>query len=257
VARDAPPATEESLPGHGPSRARRPLRRQAVPAKGRAADEAAARRKQRACPCAEAKAAGFESAQPGFECPRAGELRIRRGGTSVRLMPAAAGLRPARCHRRGQGFGPEFVGQDRASARELRNRRTQDFGPWPPWQIPASAGDPAGRGPTVSAGGAPGWDAGRKLHTAERRTARASALVGEPAGKPAAAPAASGPRRKRRFRTPGSARAAHSKPPGAERLASQARFKQRDSGGRRRRRPSLLWEDGRPSRTCPGSRQRS
>src|SRR5206468_12813401 len=59
--RDDLPATGESLPSHSPSRSQagRPRTARWVEAKGRAADEAAARRKLRACPLADAKAAGF------------------------------------------------------------------------------------------------------------------------------------------------------------------------------------------------------
>lgn len=155
--------------------------------KGRAADEAAARRKQRACPCAEAKAAGFESAHPDPKAFGPTGFGQRRGGTSVAPMPAAAGFRPAHCHRRG-GLRPGFVGQDRVSARELRNGG-------PGFRSMTAMAEPRLRPrilPDASQGLRPEARQGRKrcasAKSAERRTARASALVGEPAGTPAAAP---------------------------------------------------------------------
>ena len=138
-------------------------------------------------------------------------------GASAPDLPGRTGLRPGSCE----------TGGPRASAHG------------PSGGTEASAEDLAITGTRASALG-PRWgEEGREFRTAERRTARASALVGEPAGKPAPASAGKGPRRKRRFEPPVQS-AAHSKPPRAGRLASQARFRQGDSGGRRRRRPPLL-----------------
>jgi hypothetical protein len=133
--RDDLPATGESLPSHSLSQSQAGRLRVAgrVEAKGRAADEAAARRKLRACPLADAKAAGFESAH-GFQAAF-GHVGDHPGGTpDLRVQDQPGGKRdfgPLRRHRRRKRFGAGFAGQDRVSARELRNRRTQDFGPWP------------------------------------------------------------------------------------------------------------------------------
>ena len=244
--RDDLPATGESLPSHSLSQSQAGRLRVAgqVEAKGRAADEAAARRKLRACPLADAKAAGFESAhrspgglrargkpsggtpdlrvqdQPGGKRDFGQRAATGEEGASAPDLPGRTGFRPGSC----ETGGPRTSVHDRQAEPE------------------ASAEDPAIIGTKASAEG-PRWgEEGREFQTAERRTARASALVGEPAGKPAPASAGKGPRRKRRqdprFRR------RHSKPPNARRLASQARFQQRDSGGRRQRRPPLLFGVG-------------
>ena len=87
--------------------------------KARAADEAAAMRKLRACPLADAEVAGFVQA-PRVPDPRVWNLK---DGNGLRSRPVRqqAGRKSARCHRRQEGASaPESVGQDRASARELR-----------------------------------------------------------------------------------------------------------------------------------------
>ena len=271
--RDDLPATGESLPSHSPSPGRAGRLRAAGPAEatGRAADEAAARRKLRACPLADAKAAGFESAH-GFQAAF-GHVGNREGRTpDLRVQDLSgrkAGLRSARRHR----WNPGLRLEDPPGRTGLRPGGCETGGPrasahGPSGGTEASAEDLAITGTGASALG-PRWgEEGREFRTAERRTARASALVGEPAGKPALASAGKGPRRKRRFEPPVQI-AAHSKPPRAGRLASQARFRQRDSGGRRRRRPPLLsgpcgsatacgvFIPGQSSRCRPASRHRA
>ena len=242
--RDDLPATGESLPSHSLSRCQAGRLRAAgqAEAKGRAADEAAARRKLRACPLADAKAAGFVKRPSVSNRPSGG--REATGGTpDLRVQDQPGGKRDF-----GSGAA---TGKEGASAPDLPGRtgfrpgscetggpRTSVHGRQA--ETEASAEDPAIIGTGASAEG-PRWgEAGREFQTAERRTARASALVGEPAGKPAPASAGKGPRRKRRqdprFRR------LYSKPPDAGRLASQAGFRQRDSGGRRQRRPPLHFE---------------
>jgi hypothetical protein len=124
--RDDFPATGDSLPSHSPSRDRAGRLRAArrIAADGRAADEAAARRKLRACPLANAKAACFvkRPSEPrafGLEEPD----RRDTGPSGSGPARQKAGLRSARCHRLRRSFGSGGVGQDRASARELRTRQ--------------------------------------------------------------------------------------------------------------------------------------
>lgn len=191
--RDDLPATGESLPSHSLSQSQAGRLRVAgqVEAKGRAADEAAARRKLRACPLADAKAAGFESAhrspgdlrargkpsggtpdlrvqdQPGGKRDFGQRAATGGEGASAPDMPGRTGFRPGSC----ETGGPRTSVHDRQAEPE------------------ASAEDPAIIGTRASAEG-PRWgEEGREFQTAERRTARASALVGEPAGKPAPASA--------------------------------------------------------------------
>jgi hypothetical protein len=131
-----------------------------------------------------------------------------------------AGLRSARRHRRGRSFGSGIAGQDRVSARELRNRRTQDLGPWTPGGTEASAEDSAAFGTRASAED-PGWrEAGREFQIRQRRTVRASALSGSQRGnrmrlRPPKDPGGSG------ARTPGSGAATRNRP---ERDASPPRL---------------------------------
>jgi hypothetical protein len=133
-------ATRGSLPSHSPRRIG-PVsaRRQGGSCNGKAADEAAARRKLRACPLADAKAAGFESAHrlrrpSGTRSRQAGSgfrfaCRPAGSGTSVNaLPPAKEGFRP-RPSRAGPGFDPgaaKTVGP-RVSAHDLP-RRNRGFG---------------------------------------------------------------------------------------------------------------------------------
>jgi hypothetical protein len=93
-------------------------------------------------------------------------------------------------------------------------------------------------GPRLRLSGLQRREAGRKFQICRAANRQGFGPVGEPAGKPEGASASDGPRRKRRFEPPVRS-AANSKPPSAGRLASQARFQQRDSGGRRQRRPPL------------------
>src|ERR1051325_11020138 len=118
-------------------------------AKGRAADEAAARRKLRACPLADAKAACFVKRPKGFQPAfgQAGNLEARHRTFGSRTRPAESGTSvraPPPVDLRASAR--DSPGQDRASARELRKRRTQGFGSWTPGGTGASASDPAGRG---------------------------------------------------------------------------------------------------------------
>jgi hypothetical protein len=177
--------------------------------------------------------------------------------TSVSAPPPESEALRRRTDRAGPGFGPGAakIGGPRIS---VHGRQAEPE---------ASAEDPAINGSEASAEG-PRWgEEGREFQTAEWRTARASALVGEPAGKPLPVSAGNGPRRKR-CKNPRFMRR-HSKPPSAGRLASQARFQQRDSGGRRQRRPPLLFgarlelhssgvrHAGQSSRARPASWQRA
>ena len=92
-----------------------PTRRGGAGAKARAADEAAAMRKLRACPLADARVAGFVK-RPRVSRPSGSEPK-RQGWASAHhlsgrsetqvgaLPPAKTGLRPFHC-RAGLGFGP-------------------------------------------------------------------------------------------------------------------------------------------------------
>ena len=116
-----------------------------------------------------------------------------------RTSPAESGaFGQAHCHRLRRSFGSGGVGQDRVSARELRTRH----GPR------ASAHDHVRRNQGFGRGSCPKrihrlrplmtlrvWKRDASSESAERRTARASALCGEPAGKPDKASAFAGPRR--------------------------------------------------------------
>gem|GEM_PF-3748313 len=192
-------------------------------AEGRAADEAAARRKLRACPLANAEAARFVKRPPGTKGLRAlgtGKaghrtsvqdpprqrrdfgLRVATGGKGASASDPSGrtGLRPGGCEAAGtQSFGswtcqaeprlrpripPEAV--SRASARGSAKAGKRDFGP----------------------------------ESAKRRTARASALTGSPRGnrielRLLSDSGGSGAGACLGFR--------HSKSPGAKGLAFQAR----------------------------------
>jgi hypothetical protein len=177
-------------------------------AKGRAADEAAARRKLRACPLADAKAAGFVKRPSVSRRPSGTWETIRRDTGPSGSGPARrkAGLRSTRRHRRGRSFGSGFAGQDRASARELRNRRTQDLGPWTPGGTEASAEDQAIFGTAASAK-EPGWrEAGRKFQIRQPANRQGFGPVGEPAGKPRSGFGRHGTPEEAAPRTPGSRR---------------------------------------------------
>jgi hypothetical protein len=207
---------------------------------GRAADEAAARRKLRACPLADAKAAGFVkrpsvSSRPSGRREAAGgtpDLRVQDQpggkrdfglsaatggeGASALALPGRTGLRPGSC----ETGGPRASAHDRQAEPRLRPR------------IPPST--------------AP------KLRPRDRDGGKRDASSEPPNGEPPGLRPWSGSPRGTRLRLrpekdPGGNGAEnprfscrHSKPPDAGRLASQARFQLRDSGGRRRRRPPLF-----------------
>jgi hypothetical protein len=146
--RDDLPATGDSLPSHSPSgnRAGRLRAARRMEAEGRAADEAAARRKLRACPLANAKAACFEKRprNPGGLRARGGPFRDQepsgsrnRTGRTPGFGPGPARrkarLRPARRHRRRRSFGSLSFGQDRklrlSGAAKRQGPRTSVDGP--------------------------------------------------------------------------------------------------------------------------------
>jgi hypothetical protein len=85
--------------------------------------------------------------QASLSAQRFSNLRVRnrQAGTGFGPAPARqkAGRKSARCHRRGKGFGPLCVGQDRASARELRTGR-------PRAQVHGLPGRPRGFGRGIS-----------------------------------------------------------------------------------------------------------
>jgi hypothetical protein len=145
--RDDLPATGDSLPSHSPSGNRADRLRAAgrTDAEGRAADEAAARRKLRACPLANAKAACFvkRPRNPGGLRARGGPirnrepsgLRNRKGGTpdfGPGPVRRKAGLRPTRRHRRRRSFG--FIvlraGPEASAFGSCETAGTQGFGRW-------------------------------------------------------------------------------------------------------------------------------
>jgi hypothetical protein len=186
--RDDLPATEDSLPSHSPSRDRPlPSGIKLIEADGRAADEAAARRKLRACPLANAKAACFESAHRN---QGSSDLRNRTGGTpDLRVQD-----RPGRK----RDFGSRAAtGSEGASASEGSGRTGLRLGSCEPGRDPgltlmdlsggtrASALDPAGRG--TKGFGRRNRQSGKRsfgFESAKRRTARASALTGSLRGNP-------------------------------------------------------------------------
>ena len=123
--RDNLPATGGRLPSHSPGRDRQsPSGGWSIGAEGRAADEAAARRKLRACPLAYAKAACFvkRPSEPRVFGPAEPDRRDT-GPSGSGPARRKAELRFAHRHRSERGFGFDRVGQDRASARELRTRQ--------------------------------------------------------------------------------------------------------------------------------------
>ena len=186
--RDDLPATGESLPSHSLSGSRAGRLRAAgrVEAKGRAADEAAARRKLRACPLADAKAACFVKRPPVSRRPSGTWETIRRdtGPSGSGPVRRKAGPRFARRHRRNRGFGFGLPGRTgfRPGSCETGGPRTSVHGP--PGGTEASAEDPAIFGTEASAQD-PGWrEAGREFQIRRRRTVRASALPGSLGGNP-------------------------------------------------------------------------
>ena len=132
-----------------------------------------------------------------------------------------------------------LAGQDRASARELRNPagpRISVHGL--SGGTEASAEDPAGRGTPASADDPPRREEGCKSRIRRAANRQGFGPDGEPAGKPEAASAANGPRRKRWPEPPVQAQRPRNRP---ARNASPPRpgSTRRDSGGRRQRRPPL------------------
>jgi hypothetical protein len=151
VAEDDRPATVESLSGHSPSESGSfaPPGEGSTKAEARAADEAAAMRKLRACPSAEAKAAGF------VKCPGRGAFGLRRqtrqadvsracpaeSGTQVGAPPPAregapapdqsgrTGPRPGSCESGGPpNPGSGTVGQTRGFGRGILPAADRSFG---------------------------------------------------------------------------------------------------------------------------------
>lgn len=158
-------------------RARCPTRQLAGGSEGRAADEAAAMRKLRACPLADAKAAGFVKCPPGFRTPGPepnrqatgpGSRTVRRkrnfgsraatgeDRVSARFSSGRTGLRPGSCEKGGPRIsvhGPP--GDPRLRPRdpperepELRPRCPRRWGAGEPRGFPGSAsGEPPGLRP--------------------------------------------------------------------------------------------------------------
>lgn len=100
-------------------------------AKGRAADEAAARRKLRACPLADAKAACFVK-RPSISRRPSGRREVERAGPrDLRVQGLSGGKRDLgrRAATGGpSGFGPRIFRAVKGFGPALRNRRTQGFG---------------------------------------------------------------------------------------------------------------------------------
>jgi hypothetical protein len=136
--RDDPPATEVSLPSHGPGGCLIPSSDwRSVEADGRAAEEAAAMRTRTGLPFSVCgggrlrKAPNRNRLSFGMAWNRLRTNGLRACGTDQaghrifgsRTSPAESGVfGPARCHRLRRNFGSGGVGQDRVSARELRTR---------------------------------------------------------------------------------------------------------------------------------------
>ena len=172
---------------------------------------------------------------------RAGGTDRRDTGSSDR-GPARqkARLRSARCHRLRRNFGSGGVGQDRVSARELRTQ----YGPRASAHGHARRNQGFGRGScrtrlqglrSMQTGKAGKRDASSK--SAERRTARASALTGSPRGnrnglRPGMDPGGRGVRACPDYRP--------SKPPITKGPLRRNRTR-RDSGGRQQCRPPLSY----------------
>lgn len=184
--RDDLPATEESLPSHSPSRTAFRLTTGSGEAKGRAADEAAARRKLRACPLADAKAACFVkrpsvSRRPSgtWETVRrdtgpsgSGPARRKAGLRSTRRTGGTGGFGPW-IFRAGPGFGPGAAKPADPGFRSMDARRNRGFG----------RGSRRTRLPRLRPSGhRQGGKRDASSKSAERRTVRASALSGSPRG---------------------------------------------------------------------------
>jgi len=154
-------------------------------AKGRAADEAAARRKLRACPLADAKAACFVKRPKGFPAGlRAGgkpgggtpDLRVQDPSGGKRdFGPRAATGGPwgfgSGILRAGPGFGPGAAKQANPGLRLMDARRNRGFGSG------SCRTRNRGFGPRTAKAGT-----GTQVPIRRRRTARASALSGSQRG---------------------------------------------------------------------------
>ena len=225
----------------------------------------------RACPLADAKAACFvkRPRDPGGLRARGGPIRNRepsgsrnRTGGTPDFGPGPvrrkARLRPARRYRRGRSFGFLFAGQDRGfgpGSCETRQgprisvhglvRRNRSFG----------FGSCRTRDQRLRPAEPPRREQGLRFQIRRTANRRGFGPDGEPPGKPDWASAPSGLRRMR-GRGFGSGYRS-SKPPGADARASRLGLTQRDSGGRQRCRPPLLfWGCVRASHALRGSSDR-
>ena len=255
--RDDLPATEESLPSHSPSgcpagrlraaggRKRKAGRLTKPPPGGRG----------RACPSADAKAAGFvkRPRNPGGLRARGNRTRRDTGPSGSGPARRKAGLRSARRHRRrgasapylraGPGFGPG------AANRQDPGLRSMDL----PGGTEASAKDPAGRDRGFGFGNA---EAGRGTQVPNLPSGEPPGLRpcrgarGETAGlRPRTDSGGSGRLSPLSGHRPRNRPARNASPP---RLGST----RRDSGGRRQRRPPLLLAGGIPP-FAPSRRSRA
>ena len=245
-----PPGHSSSEADGSPHQAGRPN------SEGRAAEEAAARRKLRACPLADAKAAGFQSAHP---VPIAfGREEPTGRPDSGQVCQAESGIfGSARCQPAEPSPGLGTLGQERASARNCE-RQPLGFGSWTVRQIQGFGQGACLSRPQASAGEREGQEDGepRFSGSAERRTARASALTGSPRGKPKRSASFAEDPGGTAFRA--SARALSRNRPA--RTASPPRLgvhPRRDSGGWRRRQPPFLFRaDPAPSTIQSGTAAR-
>ena len=200
--RDDLPATGDSLPSHSLSSCRAGRLRAAgrAEAKGRAADEAAARRKLRACPLADAKAVGFVKHPPVSRRP-SGTWATTGGTPGLRVQDSSGGKRD---------FGPRAAtGGTGASAPDLSGRT--GFRPGscetggPRTQVHGRQAEPRLRlriqpfpEPKLRPRVRDWREEGRKFRIRQAANRQGFGPVGEPAGQPDAASAVDGPRRKRR-----------------------------------------------------------
>ncbi len=200
--RDDPPATEESLPSHSPGGClARSSDLRLAEADGRAADEAAAMRTMAGLPFSGCDGGRLREApirnrngprarpEPAPD-QRSSDRRNGQAGHRIfgsRTSPAESEVfEQARCHRLRRSFGSGGVGQDRVSARELRTRRN------PGLRLMDRQAEPRLRprilpnaGSRISVHGhARARKRNASSESAERRTARASALTGSPRGNP-------------------------------------------------------------------------
>jgi len=201
--RDALSETEESLPSHSRSGCPAGRLRAAgqVEVQGRAADEAAARRTMTGLPFSGCESGRLREA-PTPE-PRAfgleGKVRQDTGPSGSRTCPGGKRDFGQRVAAGGKGLRPRSVGQDRASAWGLRTGG-------PSVSAHGPSGGTKGFGPRIPAGCGEGASAleprrqeqeAQAFRSAERRTARASALSGSPRGNPIRLRPGKEPRRER------------------------------------------------------------